>query len=374
MKDGFVRCVPPTPSKYLSKKSVLIAIVIFGFLLSVAIILGKKNQSSKTQEDSQLKSYPSASVSSLPSNYEEVKNEVKKEVASKIVSNDVDPELLKRLAKLREERLKRADDARKSGLNFQSVNLNTIKQEYKTTRPDEVNEHASTPLNPRDTDNRQDEKRNFLENTKVNSTTLLQGIKEPYSPYQLMAGTVIPGLLITGINSDLPGEIIGQVSQNVYDTVSGKYLLIPQGTKITGQYDSRIVYGQERVLVVWTRLLFPDGKSISLEGMPGVDLSGYAGISDQVNNHYLKLLTGVVFSSMLSAGAQMANGRSYNSFNPDFSDLAVQGVARNLNNIGQQITNKNLNIQPTLEIRPGFRFNIFVNKDMVLEEYIQKDG
>jgi type IV secretion system protein VirB10 len=184
-----------------------------------------------------------------------------------------------------------------------------------------------------------------------------------------MGGTLIPGVLLTGINSDLPGQILGQVSQSVYDTVSGAYLLVPQGARLIGKYDSRIVYGQERVLIVWTRLIMPNGRSISLEGMSGTDLSGYAGLTDKVNNHWDKILTGVIFSSLLGAGAQLADGRNFNTFDPSYDELALQGFARTANQVGQQITQKNLNIQPTLEIRPGFRFNVFVHKDMVLEPY-----
>jgi type IV secretion system protein VirB10 len=183
-----------------------------------------------------------------------------------------------------------------------------------------------------------------------------------------MAGTQIPGVLITGINSDLPGQILGQVSQNTFDSVTGKYLLIPQGTKIVGEYDSRIGYGQERVLIVWTRLLFPNGKSLSLEGMPGVDMSGYAGLADKVNNHYLKLLSGVVVSSVLSAGSRVAQGGS-RTVDPSLGQLGAEGFAMNVDDVGQQIARKNLNIQPTIEIEPGKRFSIFVNKDLVLEPY-----
>lgn len=182
-----------------------------------------------------------------------------------------------------------------------------------------------------------------------------------------MAGTILPALLITGINSDLPGQILGQISQNVFDSATGQYLLVPQGTKLIGEYDSRIAYGQERVLVVWTRLVFPNGSSISLEGMPGVDLSGYAGLTDQVNNHYGRLIKGVVFTSLLGAAAQTAHGS--NRLNQDFTALAVQGAADNLNQAGQSITRKNLQVQPTLEIRPGFRVNVFVTKDILLRAY-----
>jgi type IV secretion system protein VirB10 len=233
------------------------------------------------------------------------------------------------------------------------------------SQPDTAPDSASA----RDADNRQDDKNTFLNKKRATEVVLNQRLIHPTSPYQLMAGTLIPGLLLTGLNSDLPGQILGQVSQNVFDTVSGNHLLLPQGTKVVGQYDSRIVYGQERMLIVWTRLILPNGKSMSLEGMPGVDLSGAAGLTDQVNHHWGRLVTGVVLSSILGAGAQIAQGRTYSTFDPDYGDLAAQGFAQNMNQVGQQITRKNLNIQPTIEIRPGHRFNVFVHKDMVLEPY-----
>ena len=174
-------------------------------------------------------------------------------------------------------------------------------------------------------------------------------------------------MLLSGLNSDLPGKILAQVSQNVWDTTSGRYLLLPQGTKLVGDYDSRIAYGQERILIVWTRAVLPNGKSIQLENMPGIDLSGYAGVSDRVNNHFDKLLTGVVLGSVLGATVQMANGRR--SFDPSWGELAAEGAAQNINQAGQQITRKNLNVQPTIEVRPGTRLNVFVAKDITLEPY-----
>ena len=123
-----------------------------------------------------------------------------------------------------------------------------------------------------------------------------------------MAGTIIPGVLISGINSDLPGQIIGQVTANVYDTVTGNFLLIPLGTKVIGRYDSAIAFGQERVLIVWNRLLLPNGTSIVLDSMSGTDTEGYAGMKDKVNNHWGKLLSGVVLSTLLSVGASVSAG------------------------------------------------------------------
>jgi type IV secretion system protein TrbI len=225
---------------------------------------------------------------------------------------------------------------------------------------------GSPPPSARDDDNRQDDKHSFVSKKRTADPYLQQGVVTPPSPYFVGAGAIIPAVLLTGINSDLPGQITGQVSQNVYDTMTGRYLLIPQGTVLIGEYDSKITYGQERVLIVWSRLRRPDGKSISLEGMPGVDLSGYAGVTDQVNNHWGKLLGGVLLGSLMGAGAQMAHGSSLNLENPGFGQLALQGAATNINQAGQEMTRKNLKIQPTLEIRPGFRFNVFVTKDMEL--------
>jgi type IV secretion system protein VirB10 len=219
----------------------------------------------------------------------------------------------------------------------------------------------------RDDANRQDDKSAFEEKGRSSDFDLHHGVQVPASPYTMFAGTLIPCILTQGIDSDLPGQLGCLVSQNVYDTVSGKFLLLPQGTKAIGTYDSRVAYGQSRVLVVWTRLLRPDGSNISLEGMPGVDLSGYAGLTGKVNNHYVRLLTGVVLGSIIGAGAQIAAGS--NNQNPSFAQLGVQGAGQNINQAGQQITRKNLDIQPTIEVAPGSRLNIVATKDLILPPY-----
>ena len=227
---------------------------------------------------------------------------------------------------------------------------------------------AATPVNAsyrEDADpNGQGGKNEFAERARGQDFNLHAKLEPARSPNTLFAGTILPCVLTQGINSDLPGQIGCLISQNVYDTVSGKLLLIPQGTKAIGTYDSHVAYGQNRVLVVWTRLLRPDGSTLSLEGMPGTDLSGYAGLTGHVNNHYGRLLTGVVLGSLIGASAQIATGA--NSQNPSFAALAVQGAGQNINEAGQQITRKNLNIQPTIEVPPGARLNIFATKDLIL--------
>ncbi|MBY0378402.1 MAG: hypothetical protein K2Q33_07565 [Gammaproteobacteria bacterium] len=191
---------------------------------------------------------------------------------------------------------------------------------------------------------------------------------KPRSPYELQAGSIIPGILISGVNSDLPGQLVGQIRQNVFDSITGDHILIPQGSKVVGLYDSKVTYGQERVLVVWKRIIYPNGQSIDLSGMPGVDLSGYAGFKDQVNNHFGKIFGSVLLLSTMSAGAQLSQPNNSNSDNNDYPTVGqtmAQSLGTNISDFGTQLAEKNLNIQPTLVIRPGYLFNISVTKDIV---------
>ena len=217
--------------------------------------------------------------------------------------------------------------------------------------------------------NGQEAKNHFAERSRAASFDLPERVQALHSPYTLIAGAILPCVLTQGINSDLPGQIGCMISQNVYDSVTGHFLLVPQGTKAIGSYESRVAYGQSRVLVVWTRLERPDGSTLSLEGMPGTDLSGFAGLTGHVNNHYVRLLSGVVMGSLIGASAQIAMGA--NSQNPSFAALAAQGAGQNINEAGQQITRKNLNIQPTIEVPPGARLNIFATQDLILPPWTE---
>jgi type IV secretion system protein VirB10 len=235
--------------------------------------------------------------------------------------------------------------------------------------------NASAPLSDassrsiRDQDNRQDDKRDFVRSPRSADVILNQAVLVPATTNYVGAGTIISAVLLTGINSDLPGMITAQVSEPVCDTVTGKHVLIPQGSTLIGEYDSRVTYGQERVLFVWTRVRFPNGNSLNLEGMPGTDLSGFAGVSDQVDNHWWRLAKGVVLGSLLGAAAQQSYGGGLSTTNPSLGQLAAAGAAQNINNAGQQIVQKNLQVQPTLVVRPGQRVAVFVTKDIVLSPY-----
>lgn len=364
----------PKSEVRFNRKNVILVVGIVGIVFSAITISGLIGRAdNKKETSSNLRPIaPGDFVKNLPSDYSQIKTKLVKPLNGDLgkmqLNNQGDNQLEKYKEQREIERLKKEALARESDVTFNGLrgadfsnkgNVSLVGMNGGSVKAEAVTDGTT------DDQNKQDEKINFLNSSRENDYVSKQRLKEPVSKYQVMAGTIIPAVMISGINSDLPGKLLAQVSQNVFDTVSGNYLLIPQGTKIIGEYDSQVAYGQERVLVVWTRLIFPDGKSISLEGMPGVDLSGYAGFKDKVNNHYGKLITGVVLGSMLGASAQVARGSNRN-INPDFSQLAVEGAAENVNEAGQQITRKNLSVQPTIEISPGIRVNVFVTRDLVL--------
>lgn len=195
------------------------------------------------------------------------------------------------------------------------------------------------------------------------------------SRFELKAGSVIPALLLTSINSDLEGELLAQVREDVFDSVSGNYLLIPKGTKIFGKYDSAINYGQERLFVSWSRLIFANGASLTLNDMSGVDASGSAGFNAEVNNRYGRLFTNAILMSLITAGVQLSQPQeSRTGDGASVGQTLAASLGQNIGEVSAQVTRKNLNIQPTLEQQYGYRFNVMVNQDLVFPgEYNQID-
>lgn len=198
-----------------------------------------------------------------------------------------------------------------------------------------------------------------------NDWRLKNQIEAPETAFTLRAGFVIPGIMITGINSELPGRISGQISQNVYDTATGTQLLLPQGTRLDGSYVSDVAYGQSRLMIAWNRLIFPDGKALDIGKMPGADSAGYAGFSDKVNNHYFRIFGSALLMSGITAGISYATNDNSSLTEQPFSDSMSEALANNLGQVMLQMIKKNLNLSPTLEIRPGYRFNILTVKDLV---------
>ena len=210
----------------------------------------------------------------------------------------------------------------------------------------------------------QDKQLAFLNATVDRRTTSLDRVMPPASPFVLQAGAVISAALITGIRSDLPGQITAQVTENIYDSPTGRILLVPQGTRIIGQYDNNVQFGQRRVLLVWNRLILPNGRSIVLERQPGADAAGYAGLEDGVDYHWWDLAKATGLSTLLSVGAELAIN------DEDRLLRAIRnGGQDTINDAGQQIIRRQLNVPPTLTIRPGFPVRIVVTRDLVLEAY-----
>jgi type IV secretion system protein VirB10 len=194
-------------------------------------------------------------------------------------------------------------------------------------------------------------------------------VRKPQSPYILQTGFVIPATLISGINSELPGQIMAQVSQNIYDSPVGKHRLIPQGSRLVGTYSSEVEYGQARVLVAWQRIVFPDGKTMDIGAMPGADGVGYAGFKDQVNNHYLRIFGSALIMSAIVAGTAYSQRDAGGAFGrQNAGSIMSQSLGQQLGLVTANLIRKNMNISPTLEIRPGYRFNIIVTKDMVFNK------
>ena len=189
------------------------------------------------------------------------------------------------------------------------------------------------------------------------------GLPEPYT---VQAGAVIPAIMISGIVSDLPGQVMAQVSTNVYDSPTGRHLLIPQGTRLVGTYDNQIAYGQRRVLMAWQRLLFPDGRTLDIQAMPGADSTGKSGFEDRVNTHFWRIFGSSVLLSGVVAGVSLSQDTGdYDSDRQRAPDALSEALGQNLGSAMAEMLRKSINVSPTIEIRPGYRFNVMVTKDMV---------
>ncbi len=194
------------------------------------------------------------------------------------------------------------------------------------------------------------------------------GIEAPRTAYEVRAGSVIPATMISGINSDLPGQIIAQVSQDVFDTPTGKYRLVPQGSRLIGRYNHNIVDGQSRVLVAWQRIVFPDGKALDIGAMEGVDSAGYAGFEDKVNRHYLRLFSQAILMSGITAGLTSSSIRPEDDpFGTSNSVQMSQALAQQVGEVATQMIKRNMSYAPTLKIRPGYRFNVMAIKDLTFK-------
>ncbi len=263
-----------------------------------------------------------------------------------------------------EQRLAQEMEAARTSHLFATTNV--VAPTVATPPSPTAGQPAPTPANASSDLTSQDHKLAFLNGNTDRRTTSSDRVQPPASPYVLQAGAVIPASLITGLRSDLPGQVTAQVTEDVYDSPTGKILLIPQGSRLVGQYDAQIAFGQTRALLVWNRLMMPNGRSIVLERQPGADTEGYAGLEDEVDNHWGMLFKAAILSTILSVGSEA--GMSGNN-NGSLAEAIQQGMSQSINQTGQQVVSRSLNIQPTITIRPGFPVRVMVTHDLVLEPY-----
>lgn len=208
----------------------------------------------------------------------------------------------------------------------------------------------------------QDRQLDFLNAPADRRTVSADRISPPPSPYTLQAGAIISAALVTGIRSDLPGQITAQVTENVYDSPSGRYLLIPQGTRLIGEYDSGVGFGQRRILLVWNRLILPGGRSIVLERQPGADAAGFAGLEDGVDHHWWDIAKAAALSTLLNIGAELSRDESN-----EIAEAIRDGTQDTVGDVGQEIVRRQVGRTPTLTIRPGFPVRVIVTRDLILE-------
>ena len=227
---------------------------------------------------------------------------------------------------------------------------------------------AAAPANAISMQNRQEQKEAFLSKSVSPQIRNSGFVQTPDSPYQVMAGAVIAAALVTGIKSDLPGDVIATVTEPVYDSATGQHVLIPQGSRLLGRYNSQVSYGQSRVQVVWQRVILPDASSFQLNNLVGSDTAGYAGLEDGVDWHWDRIVAGAAMTSLLGIGAELAAPEN----RTDGDRVIIAGrdsLQDTVNQVGQEVTRRNLDIQPTLTQRPGLPLRVIVNRDLVLRPY-----
>lgn len=214
--------------------------------------------------------------------------------------------------------------------------------------------------------NRKQSHLDFQNQNVITNTVSAYGTVPKISDYMLFSGSIIPATMVTGLNTDLPGQVIAQVSQNVYDSLTGDYLLIPQGTRLLGTYNSNTDYMQSRVEIIWTRMILPNGDNMILPNFNASDNQGRTGIKDKVRSHYARVIWSAILGGLATAGVSAAGASDSDS---DYANEARASASDNISNMVDKIVDKNINVQPTLSIRPGFKFTIMIDKDLILKPY-----
>lgn len=398
----------PRPVRRLNRRALMTGCAVAALFVGGAILIALRPHSFKQSERTELyntdRKQTAEGLSKLPKSYEEfppstprlgppspgdigrafAENEKKAGVASDAGFRTNPEEDAERTERVRQTRI--AQQAKESGL---FIRLSEKQDKRKQAAAAEVPAASPSAFRPSTPDtgpsaaelakaaqamidrsseiipSSQARKLAFVGAKADTETTNPHALKPAPSTYAVMAGSIIPASLVTGLNSDLPGATIGQVTENVYDTVTGEHLLIPQGTRLVGKYDSVVAFGQKRALVVWTRLILPNGNSTVIENLPATDVAGYAGLEDEVDFHTWQLLKGVALATLIGVGTQLSIGN-------DESDLVKalrESTQQTTNRAGQRLVERELDVQPTITVRPGWPLRVIVSKDLVLKPY-----
>lgn len=327
-------------------------------------------------------------LGALPKDYGEIKPETP--VLGPPLPGDLGPPILERQKQLglapgvpeseadreaeaeRQRLAQQARAAREAGVFFEVASRSSAEVEEGTDHHAALDESEAAQsdatrlnLDPERDPNYQQHKLDFLNGKATGWIYNPHALQDPVSPYQIMAGTVIPAALVTGLNSDLPGQVIAQITANIFDSVTGETLLIPQGSRLAGTYDSIVAFGQSRALVVWRRIIMPDGSSIEIDNLPATDAAGYAGLEDEVDFHTWRLVKGIALATVVGVGTELTFGAGEG----DLVRALRQSSQENTNQAGQRLVEKNLDIQPTITVRPGWPLRVIVEKDLVLRPY-----
>lgn len=376
-----IRTRPPRAIRF--KRGMIIAIAAFGSVSLIAVtwmaLKPRLFERAQTQEELSLPNSRSGgeALSGAPATYGDVPKlgpplpgdlgmsilEHQQAMASAI--NPADQQLEQAQAAERERQLAELKAARESGVLVQGREGNSVAEAVPASPPPSSSGEITAPqkaaLDPERDPNAQSHKAEFVAASDPHGDINPYEVTRAPSPYTLSAGSVISASLITGIRSDVPGLVAAQVTENIYDSATGRILLIPQGSRLIGNYDSVVAFGQKRALVVWQRIIMPDGSSLTIDNVPASDPSGYSGLSDRVDFHTWQLLKGVVLSTLLGVSSELGlSGQS------DLLEAMRISTQDNESRTSDQITKRNLDVQPTITIRPGAPVRLVVRKDLVL--------
>ncbi len=348
---------PPPPVHRLNPRAVIVTLGGVGLLLAFSLIFALVDRARLAREQLEkglarvnLDTLEQGPIGKLPSDYTFAIPPKPEPQAPKVEQAPekpkppkepppIDPEMLKRIAALRKE----MEEAIDSPVVFGSVRK--TRDLAAANRPVATTSGASD-----DTD----------------ATEVAASLRRPSSPYMIQAGTIIPAALVTAINSDLPGHIVGQVTNHVYDSIAGRHLLVPQGSRLVGRYDNEVLNGQNRILIIWQRLILPNGNSIVIDPMPGTDAAGVSGIADRVDYHVARLAGATLLSTLFALGGNLAANANQSE---EQAAIAAQTVAEQASRVGGRIIDRELEVKPTITIRAGMPINVLVVKDLKLEPY-----